>query len=79
MTDPVPGPTDPRVATPFFQMPSRKVIAAALSDALMTVITLVAQKHGLSLDPQIDGAIAVLVAALVGFAVAYVVPERSTL
>ena len=74
MSDPTP--TAPAAATPFLQTPSRKVIAGLLSDLAMSAIAWAAQKHGLSLDPQIGASLAVLVSAGVGFGVAYVVPNQ---
>jgi hypothetical protein len=59
--------------------PNRKVIAGAASDLVMTAVSGLAIHYlGHDLDPATAGAVSVLVSAVVGFAVAYVVPEKKT-
>jgi hypothetical protein len=76
MSEPNGTPTTASSAPQPSATPNRKVIAGAASDLVMTGVSALAIHYlGHDLDPATASAISVLVSAVVGFAVAYAVPN----
>lgn len=57
--------------------PKNKVIASTLGGALATIAFEVAKNNGITLSPELSGAIATIIISAVTFASGYLTPDRT--